>query len=346
MIRVGIVGYGFAGRGFHAYLISRVPQLQLVAVASRSAERRQTAEADYGVATFATLDEMLAGAPVDLVVIATPHHTHAALACQAMAAGRHVVVDKVMALSVAEADTMLAARDRSGVALSVFHNRRWDWDYLTVRKVLAEGWLGEPYLFETAILRNRPPRGWRADLDAGGGILFDWGAHLVDQALQIVPGPVATVQCDIQRRRWGAAAGSYVRLLLRFASGVLYGIEIGNLAQLEKPRWLILGEDGALVKYGLDPQEPAMLQGNIDAAAEPPEDRFRVRASLGGLTTEMVVESVRGNWTSYYQNVADALAGRAELAIRPEEARRALTIFEAARESAASDGQAIRPLEG
>src|SRR5688500_19806687 len=122
MTRVGIVGYGFAGRRFHAYLISRVPDLELVAVASRAAERRAQAEQDYGVATFETLDEMLARGGVDLVVVATPHNTHAALACQIMDAGKHCIVDKVMCLNGQEADAMIAASRRNGVLLSVFHN--------------------------------------------------------------------------------------------------------------------------------------------------------------------------------------------------------------------------------
>lgn len=341
MIKVGIVGYGFAGRGFHAYLISRVPELRLTAVASRSAERRAQAERDYGVATYATLEELLECGDVDLVVIATPHDTHAPLAIQAMEAGKHVVVDKVMCLSGQEADEMIAASRRAGVVLSVFQNRRWDWDYLTVKKVVEDGLLGPPYLFESAVIRYRAPRGWRATARAGGGILYDWGAHLVDQALQLVPSDVRSVTCDIQYRGWGAEIGSYARLLLRFANDVLFAIELGNLARYNRPRWLVLGERGSLVKYGLDPQEPAMLRGEIEAAVEEPSQRARITTSLGGLDGELVVESIRGDWTSYYRNVADALLGRAPLAVRPEEVRRAIEIFDAAMLSART-GETIR----
>jgi len=341
VIRVGLVGYGFAGRSFHSYLIGRVPDLKLVAVATRSAERRAQAERERGVATYASLDEMLDRGGVDLVVVATPHDTHAALACQAMDAGKHVVVDKVMCLSGEEADAMIEASRRNGVLLSVFHNRRWDWDYLTVKKVLEEGLIGAPYLFEVAVMRYRPARGWRGDARAGGGILYDWGAHLVDHALQLVPGEVSSVTCDVQYRGWGAEIGSYARLLLRFASGVLYGVELGNLARVDKPRWLVLGELGSLVKHGLDPQEQAMLRGSIEAATEEPEHRARIRTEVGGLPAEIVIESVRGDWTSYYRNVADALAGRAELAVRPEQVRRAIAVFDAAMRSAAT-GETVR----
>ncbi|MGH2460271.1 MAG: Gfo/Idh/MocA family protein [Chloroflexota bacterium] len=342
-IRVGLVGYGYAGRSMHAYLIGRVRDLKLVAVASRSAERRAQAGRESGVATYPTLDDLLERDQVDLVVIATPHDTHRALAVQAMEAGKHVVVDKVMCLNGEEADAMIETSRRNRVHLSVFHNRRWDWDYLTVKKVLDEGMLGAPYLFEMAMLGYRPPRGWRGDPGASGGILFDWGAHFVDQALQLVPGPVTSITCDLQHRGWGSNIGSYGRLLMRFASGVLYGIELGNLARQPKPHWLILGERGALIKHGVDPQEAALRLGNIDAAAEDPANRARVSTELHGLAAELVVESVKSDWTDYYRNVADALLGRAPLVVKPEEVRRAIAVFDAAMQSAAT-GETI-PVE-
>ncbi|MCC6626128.1 MAG: Gfo/Idh/MocA family oxidoreductase [Chloroflexi bacterium] len=341
MINVGIIGYGFAGRGFHAYLIGRVPELRLTAVASRDPARRRRAEQDYSVATYATVDDLLERSGVDLVVVATPHDTHAALTCQALNAGKHVVVDKVMCLTAAEADTMIAAAQRNDRLLSVFQNRRWDWDFLTVRQVLADGLLGAPYLIEASVARYRPPRGWRGEVDASGGLLYDWGAHLIDHALQLVPEPVVSVTCDLQHRGWGAAIGSYARLLLRFAGGLLYSIELGNLARLDRPRWVVLGERGALVKHGLDPQEPAMLAGNIDAATEAPDHRARIRTDLNGLTSKLVIDSMRGDWTDYYHNIAATLAGRAELAVTPEQARRALTVFDAAMQSART-GTAVR----
>ena len=334
MIKVGVVGYGYAGRCFHSYLVSRVPDLKLAAVATRSPERRAAAQREYGVATFGTLDEMLDGSDVDLIVVATPHDTHKDLAIRAMNAGRNVVVDKVMCLDGAEADAMIEARDRNGVLLSVFHNRRWDWDFLTVKKVLEQGLIGSPYLFETAILGYGASRGWRSDAEAGGGILFDWGAHFVDQALQLVPSRVTSVTCDIQHRSWGAEIGSYARLLLRFESDVLYSIELGNLGRYEKPRWMVLGETGSLVKYGLDPQESAIRKGDVGMAFEAPANRAKITADVRGLATEMVVETVRSDWTNYYRNIADALQGRAGLIVKPEQVRRAIAVFDAAVASA------------
>ena len=345
-IRVGIVGYGTAGRLFHASLIGRVPDLQLVAVATRSPERRALAAQQHGVATFETVDELLDAGGVDLVVVATPHDTHCSLACRAMDAGKHCVVEKIMALNAREAATMLEASQRNGVLLSVFQNRRWDWDYLTVKQAVTEGLIGSSYLFEIGQFVYRAPRGWRGDPAAGGGLLFDWGAHFVDQALQIVPEPVASVTCDVQYRGWGAQIGSYVRLLIRFAGGVLYSIEIGNQARYAKPHWLVLGETGSLVKYGHDPQERTIrssdgARGAIETAREDPANRARITTEVAGFTTEMVVESVRGDWTSYYRNVADALRGRAPLIVTPEQSVRAMSIVDAAMESART-GETVR----
>lgn len=325
-MKVGILGYGFAGRGFHARLIARVPELSLVAVASRDAAKRAQATADGVPVVVETLEAMLPH--VDLVVLATPHDTHAQQALAVMQAGKHVVIDKPMCLSSEDADRLIAARDEAGVLCSVFHNRRWDWDYLTVRDVLAQGWLGEPYLFEVAVLRYKGPRGWRADAGHGGGLIWDWGAHLVDQALQLASAPLLDVSCEVQYRKWGAGAGSFGRLQLRFEDGLLYGIEIGNLATILKPRWYVLGDEGALRKEGLDPQEPALLGGT--EPFERPEERALVRTP----DDERVIESLRGDWADYYRNVAAAAAGREALAVTAEQARQVVAVLEAATRSA------------
>jgi scyllo-inositol 2-dehydrogenase (NADP+) len=283
------------------------------------------------------VDELLQDDHVDLVVLATPHHTHRDLAVRAMNARKHVVVDKIMCMNALEASDMIKARDRNGVVLSVFHNRRWDWDYLTVRKAITEGLIGEPYLFEAGILSYRSPRGWRAKQEQSGGILYDWPAHFVDQALQLVPAPVHSVFCEIlSRDRWDTDIGNYAKLLIRFANGVLYQIEIGNLAAIGKPRWYILGTLGALVKHGLDPQEAALRAGDIDTAREDPAERARIVSFQDGALHDRILDSVRGSWLSYYENVAAVLNEGAELAVTPEQIYRVMLVYDAAIESAQS----------
>ena len=332
-INVGIVGYGFAGRRFHAYLVPFAQGLQLYAIATRDPERQRQAREEQSCNVVATLDDLLADPNVQLVVLATPHDTHHDLAVQAMEAGRHVVTDKVMCLSVAEADDMIAVSQRNSVLLSVFHNRRWDWDYQTVRKIIADGLLGEPFLYELAVMGYRKPRGWRAEAVASGGILYDWGAHLVDQTLQLAKGPVTDVWCNIKYGGWEIDAGNYAKLVLRFENGVSAEINTGNLVRKGKPRWYVVGDKGALVKEGLDPQERAMLQGNIDAATEAPAERAHVFTEVDGEARELVLDSVHDSWKAYYQNVADVLNKGAELAVTPQSVRRVIAVFDAAMQS-------------
>mgnify|MGYP001079836081 CR=1 FL=1 len=338
MIGVGIVGYGYAGRVFHSALVERAPGLALRAVLARNPALREQAARERAVPTYAALDEFLADPAIELVVVATPHDTHAAIAVAALEAGKHVVVDKPLAITLAEADRMVDAARRHGRMLSAFHNRRWDWDFLTIKRVLAGGLLGKPYLFETAVLNYREPRmTWRATSATIGSLVHEWGAHLVDHALLLVPAPVARVSCRITRPRPLPEIGNYARLDLTFADGTLYAIETGNLARLPKPRWYILGDEGSLVKQGLDPQERAFLRtGNPDDAAELPEERARVATVAAGLPAEIVVESVRGSWTGYYANVSAHLNEGAPLEVTAEQAREVIRVLDAAVRAAAS----------
>ncbi len=336
MINAAVIGYGYAGRSFHSYLIGLAEGLHLYAIATRDEERQRAAAAEHpGAKIYAGIGEALGDEQVDLVVIATPHDTHKELSVRAMDAGKHVVSDKIMAMNAAEAAQMIAASRRNGVMLSVFQNRRWDGDFLTLQRVLAEGWLGDPYLFQAAIMGYRKPRGWRAQAQTSGGILFDWPAHFVDQALQLVPADVTQVYCTILHQdAWQIDIGSYAKLLLTFANGVLYEIEIGNLAGVPKPRWYVLGDMGGLVKWGLDPQEDAMRAGHIETAHEDPNLRATVWSVRDGEPQEFAVEGVPGAWTSYYDNIADVLLRGAELTVKPEQALQAMRVFDAAMQSA------------
>lgn len=338
MIGVGVVGYGYAGRVFHSALVERAPGLALRAVMARDPARREQAARERGVATYASLDELVAAPGVDLVVIATPHDTHATLAVAALEAGKHVVVDKPLAITLAEADRMVDAAGRTGRMLSVFHNRRWDWDYLTVKQVLAAGLIGKPYLFETAVLNYRIPRPtWRSSAATMGSLMHDWGAHLVDHALQLVQVPVARVYCRVARPRPVPAIGNYARLDLTFADGTLYAVETGNLVRVPKPRWYVVGDEGTLVKHGLDPQERAFLRtGNPDDAAELPEEQARVTTVAAGLPAELVVDSTKGSWAGYYANVSAHLNEGAPLAVTADQAREVIRVLDAAMRSAAS----------
>jgi scyllo-inositol 2-dehydrogenase (NADP+) len=333
MISTVVVGYGLAGRTIHCPLIRRQRELRLHGIVARDPELRAEATATWRVRGYADLDEALTDPEVALIVIATPHKTHMELAVRALEAGKNCVVDKVMAMSAAEADRMIAARDAAGRMLSVFHNRRWDWDYLTVRKILAGNEIGRPFLIESSVCRYAPPRGWRGQARAGGTLLHDWGAHLIDQALQLGLGPWRRLSAWVAPAPWpGIDSGGHGRIMLEF-EGVNFQIESSRACQLERPRWWILGTQGAFAKRGIDPQEDALRAGDIDGANEPADHIGHLHRMLDGKILDTAVPSVRGHWDEYYANIAAYLLDNAPLAVTAEQARDVVRILDYACEA-------------
>ncbi len=333
MIPTVVVGHGLAGRSFHAPLVRRQPGLKLHGIVARDPQVRAEALALWGesIRGYASLGEALDDPAVELVVIATPHDSHAELAERVLLASRHCVVDKVMALTSAECDRMIAARDRSGRMLSVFHNRRWDWDFATLRQVIADGLIGKPILFESTVCRFAAPRGWRRDAGSAGTILHDWGAHLVDQALQMGLGPCRRLSAWMAPAPWeGVDSGGHGRIVLEFDE-VLFQVETSRICRIDRPRWWVVGSDGGFVKMGIDPQEEALRAGNIDAAAEPTQYEGILRRDDGsGRIVESRVPTVRAHWDGYYRNIAEHLAGREPLSVTAEQAREVVRVLEAA----------------
>jgi scyllo-inositol 2-dehydrogenase (NADP+) len=337
MIATVVVGYGLAGRAFHCPLIRRQSSLRLHGIVARDPQVRAEGLAQLGndVQGYAHLDEALADPDVQLVVIATPHDSHAELCERTLAASRHCVVDKVMALSTAQADAMIAARDRSGCLLSVFHNRRWDWDFQTVRNLLVKGEIGRPLMIESSVCRHAPPRAWRGSVASAGTILHDWGAHLVDQALQLGLGPCRRITGWLTPGPWeGVDSWGHGRIVLEF-DDVLFQVESSRICHLDRPRWWIIGSHCGFIKYGIDPQEAALRSGDIDLASEPPEHQGVVHGSLAdGTPSHWTVPTIHGHWDSYYRNIAEVIEGRAPLAVTAEEAREVVRVLDAAVQSA------------
>jgi scyllo-inositol 2-dehydrogenase (NADP+) len=331
MIRTVVVGHGLAGRAFHCPLIRRQRELSLHGIVARDPNTRAGAVALWNVKGYASLDEALEDRDIQLVVIATPHDTHAALAIRALNAGRHCVVDKVMALSTTEADAMIAARDRSGRMLSVFHNRRWDWDYVTIRDLLARGSIGRPLLIESSVCRHSIPRSWRGRAAEAGTILHDWGAHLVDHALQLGLGPCRRLAAWVLEAPWaGIDSGGHGRIVMEFGRAI-FQAETSRVCRIDRPRWWIVGTDGGFLKYGVDPQEDALRAGDIDQANEP-ESHLGILRTEGkqGEIVETRIPSIRAHWDGYYANIAGHLLRDEPLAVTAEAAREVVRVLEAA----------------
>ena len=351
-VRVGLVGYGLAGAVFHAPLVAATPGLELAAVVTRDPARRAKAAADFpGARLLDAPDALFApGADVDLVVVASPNATHAPLARAAIAAGRHVVVDKPVARTAAEVTALAAAARAAGVVLAPFHNRRWDGDFRTVRRLVADGALGTVLRFESRFDRWRPePRaGWK---EAGGpaegtGVLYDLGPHLVDQAVTLF-GPVESVYAELDRRRPGdAAVDDDAFVALRHASGVRAHLWASAAAAQPGPRFRVMGARAAYVKWGLDPQEAALAAGARPGDAgwggEPP-DRWGALGVEGAPGDEAVrpVATERGAYEQFYAGVLAAVRDGAPPPVDPADAAAGLAVIEAAVASAA-EGRVVR----
>jgi len=351
-IGVGIVGYGLAGRVFHSTLIRNVEEFAIRAIAVRNEGRRAQAVLDHPEATIhASASELFANTDVDLVVIATPHDTHASLCIEAAQMGKHVVVDKIMCMNVSEGEAMIAAAETNGVHLSVFQNRRWDADFLTVQDVIARGLVGEPFVIESSVTgfgltpgyrlpAGDRPRGWRTYAEFGGGPFRDWGAHLLDQAVQLCGGSPRRVIADFQYRRdWDVETAGTATLV--FGSddgtnrdGVRFVIEVGNISAIPKPRWLIRGSEGAYIQHGRDPQEQALHRGDVGPRKMLPEHSPRLVREIDGALQDVELDGLEGNYLAYYQNVAGAIRGRERLMVTASSVLQSVRLLEAAAESA------------
>ncbi|MFF7263629.1 Gfo/Idh/MocA family oxidoreductase [Streptomyces sp. NPDC008159] len=351
-LRVALVGYGLAGSVFHAPLIAATGGLTLDTVVTSNAERQAQARAEFpAVRLAATADGLWDRADeLDLVVVASPNKTHVPLATSALEAGLAVVVDKPIAGTAAEARELAALADARGLLLSVFQNRRWDNDFLTLRKLLADGELGEVRRFESRFERWRPQLkgGWRESGDPAeiGGLLYDLGSHVVDQALTLF-GPAALVYAESDLRRPGAEADDDTFIAVTHASGVRSHFYASAVTPQLGPRFRVLGSEAGYVKYGLDPQEADLRDGARPTPGAPwgvePEDLWgRIGAGESPATGGgSPVPTVPGDYPAYYAAVAAALHGTGENPVTAYEAAAALDVLEAARKSAA-EGVAVR----
>lgn len=338
--RVGLVGYGLAGAVFHAPLIATTPGLILDAIVTRDASRRAQAKRDHPRARVVdSTDDLWGLTPkLDVVVVATPNRTHVPIARAALAAGIGVVVDKPFAPTAAEGRALVDEALRRKLLLTVFQNRRWDGDFLTLRRLAAAESLGTIFRFESRFERWRPtPKiGWREQGDPAeaGGVLYDLGSHLIDQALLLL-GEVESVYAELDRRREGVQVEDDVLVALTHRNGARSRLLLSAVAAQEAPRFRVLGSRAAYVKWGLDPQEDALRRGerpgNADWGAEP-RDRW---GKLGAGDALNVVPTDAGAYPVFYAAVAAALAGGAPPPVDPNDSVRGLAIIEAARRSAA-----------
>ncbi len=330
-IKVGVVGYGGAfNMGRHHLNEMAKAGMTPTAVCEIDPERRKVAEQEFpGIKTFANLSEMLKKSDVQLLAVITPHNTHAKLALQCLKAGRHVVVEKPMAVTTAECDAMIAAARRSGVVLSTYHNRHWDGCILEAVKRIGAGAIGEIVRIEAHMGGWGQPRDWwRSSKTISGGILYDWGVHLLEYTLQLIRAEIREVSGFARRGFWAPRTAwkedtneDEAFAVVRYASGQWSTLIISHLDSKPKEGWLeITGTEGSYVMEGGTFQLIQHRDGEtvITRGANPPSEGWRL-----------------------YQNIADHLVQGQPLIITPEWARRPIHILDLACRSAAQ-GRALR----
>ncbi|MCD9126276.1 oxidoreductase [Luteimonas fraxinea] len=337
VLRVALVGYGLAGRVFHGPLIRATPGLALHTVVSSDAGKVHADLPDVRV--VADPQTAFDDSAIDLVVIASPNATHAPLAIAALQAGRHVVVDKPFAIDLREALEVAAAVRASGQLLGVFHNRRWDADFLALRTLVEAATLGDIAEVHSHFDRFRPtvPDRWRERADPGAGLWLDLGPHLVDQALQLFGVPDA-VQADIAIQRTGAVVDDYFHVVLRYPR-LRVILHAGALVPGASLRFAVHGSGGSWFKHGLDPQEAALRDGAVpgcDGWGVDPAPGRLLRADAEGTLHDAPSPAPAGDYRVFYAGIRDAICESAAPPVTLDEALDVMRVLQAGTDSAAN----------
>lgn len=336
-IRCGVIGFGLAGRIFHSAVIDATEGLTLNAIVQRSGDAAQKAYPATPVVH--SVDALLDRNDIDVVVVATPNETHAPLAERCLRAGKHVVVDKPAAVSSEEAAALLAVSRETGRRVFVYHNRRWDGDFLTVQQLLQDDRLGTLRTFESHFDRFRPtPKqgAWREAAAPGSGQLFDLGSHLGDQALVLFGLPQA-IWGDVRAERAGSQIDDAFDLRLYYPELTVW-LRSSSLSALPAVRFLALGTKASYRKDNLDPQEDALRGGDLFQSKPwgiDPESAWGAITTLGpeNVTQHTKVPTLPGDYRDFYRNVRDTLLGKAGQAVTLVDAWHVLRLLEWGRES-------------
>jgi scyllo-inositol 2-dehydrogenase (NADP+) len=316
IIDVGLIGFGLAGRAFHAPVISAVPGLRLAAIVQRTGS--EATQAYPHTRIVRSLGELLALPHIRLIVIASPNDTHYRFARQCLAASRDVLVDKPFTTTMAEALDLIQFARQCGRLLTVYQNRRYDGDFQAILKLAASGTLGRIVRFETHYDRFRPmPKrnAWREQKIPGAGILFDIAPHLIDHALQLFGRPQA-ITADVRAEREGALVDDSFDIVLHYPNNLRAVLSSSILAARPRPRFVLLGTEGAFTRQAFDPQEMNLRFGKIPKdgpwGAEPEENwGLLTLVNADGAPTERRIPSAPTDYRDYYANLRDALLGRA-----------------------------------
>jgi predicted dehydrogenase len=336
-IRTGLASYGMSGLVFHAPLLHANAAFELHSVVERS--YKGAAERYPGIRVLPSFESLLAQQDLELVIVNTPDTAHFDMAKKAILAGKHVVVEKPFTIHAAEADELMALARKQGVLLTVFQNRRWDGDYLTVKRIVEEKLLGRLVTYEGHFDRYRnyiQPNTWKEQHGPGAEILYNLGSHMIDQVYCLFDGMPQSVWADIGIQRSGGKAADFYHLVLHYPH-VHVTLKASYLVREEGPRYILHGTEGSFLKWGIDPQEDELKKGKLPTGFEwgKEEEKHygKLNTTVGGLHMTGRVETLPGNYNAFYDSLAQSIRTGTDLAVKPEEARNVIAIVEAAVES-------------
>jgi len=335
-VRCGVIGYGAVhiwGRA-HGRWIDATPGLEWVAVCDTDPERLEVAKKEFPhLETFTSVTEMLAEADVHMVVVVTPHATHAPIVTECLRGGKHVVVDKAMCLTVAEATEMIEEAERNEAMLAVFHDRRHDGNFRAIKEAVHGGAIGDVFHIELSAGGYGPPSPWwYSNKAVSGGAFYFWGPHAIDWVLDLVRDRIRGVTGFYHKLVWHeVTVEDQTRAILLFENGVVADVTWSHVAAVGKPLWRILGTKGGL----LDTGENA-IEGYMHETVGPPGGSFRMVSHESGERIETEVPYKESDWATYYVDIADHLLRGGPVPVTGEDGRRTIAVFEAAERSSKS----------
>ncbi len=337
-IKTALCSFGMSGKVFHAPLLTAHKGFALESVWQRT--KHDARDTYPSIRIERSLEAILADPEIELVIVNTPEPTHFSFAQAALAAGKHVVVEKAFTSTLAEAETLIELSQQKGKVLSVFQNRRWDADFLTLQKVIQEELVGRIVELEIHYDRYRTfiQDSWKEEPETGGSLLYNLGAHLIDQAL-VLFGLPEKVFADLAIQRTGGKIHDYFSVMLYYPGHKVI-LKSSYLVREPGPRYQLWGEKGTFYKWGLDPQEDALKAGisplGQDWGQEPKSEQGLLHTEMNGLPFRGRIESLPGNYLAYYDSIYAAIREGAELAVTAAQARNVMRVIEAALQSHAS----------
>lgn len=343
-IKTGIASYGMSGLVFHAPLLHVNPGFEIVKVAERSYKgSKERYPYLYVVKSF---EELISDQHLELIIVNTPDATHYEYCKMALEADKHVVVEKPFTMTSEQAEQLIVIAKKHRKLLSVFQNRRWDGDYLTVKKVVTDKLLGRLVSFESHFDRYRnfiQPNTWKEERNAGAEIVYNLGAHMIDQAYDLFGMPIS-VTADIGIQRTRGVADDFYNIVMRYEN-FHASLKAAYLVREEGPRYILHGTEGSFLKWGIDPQEDDLKAGKYPDAPnwgiEPKKLWGKLNTGINGLSFTGRIETIAGNYSAYFNNIFEAIRNNGALIVKPEQSLDVVRIIEAAIESNSSGNTVV-----